>query len=50
MTYQGRFKPKNPSKYMGDPTNIIYRSSWELRLMSYLDDHKNVTAQASNAA
>ena len=22
--YQGRFKPQNPYKYMGDPTNIIY--------------------------
>ena len=47
MAYQGRFKPKNPSKYMGDPTNIIYRSSWELRLMSYLDDHKNVLRWSS---
>ena len=24
VAYQGKFKPKNPSKYMGDPTNIIY--------------------------
>jgi hypothetical protein len=47
MAYQGRFKPKNPSKYMGDPTNIIYRSSWELRLMSYLDDHTNVLRWSS---
>lgn len=27
---------------MGDPTNIIYRSSWELKLMSYLDQHPDV--------
>lgn len=40
--YQGRFRPKNPGKYMGDPTNIIYRSGWELRLMSYLDKHDSV--------
>ena len=40
--YQGRFKPKNPSKYMGDPTNIIYRSGWEFKLMRYLDSHPNV--------
>lgn len=40
--YQGRFKPKNPSKYMGDPTNIIYRSGWELKLMRFLDQHPNV--------
>jgi len=40
--YQGRFKPKNPKKYMGDPTNIIYRSGWELRLMRFLDEHAKV--------
>jgi hypothetical protein len=40
--YQGRFKPRNPEKYKGDPTNIIYRSGWELKLMSYLDKHPHV--------
>lgn len=40
--HQGRFKPKNPQKYMGDPTNIIYRSGWELKLMRYLDQHQSV--------
>ena len=41
-TYKGFFRPKNPQKYMGDPTNIIYRSRWELKLMMYLDDHRDV--------
>lgn len=27
---------------MGDPTNIIYRSGWEFKLMRFLDAHKNV--------
>lgn len=27
---------------MGDPTNIIYRSGWELKLMRYLDQHQSV--------
>ena len=40
--YQGKFKPKNPKKYIGDPTNIIYRSSWELKLMRFLDEHPDV--------
>lgn len=40
--YQGTFKPRNPEKYRGDPTNIVYRSSWELRLMSYFDTHQDV--------
>lgn len=47
MSYKGAFKPRNPSKYRGDPTTIIYRSSWELRLMSYLDSHPDVLEWAS---
>jgi hypothetical protein len=42
MPYSGRFLPKNPKKYNGDSNNIIYRSSWEVRVMKYLDDHPNV--------
>lgn len=45
--YQGKFKPKNPGKYKGDPTNIIYRSGWELKLFNYLDSHPNVLKWAS---
>ncbi len=45
--HQGKFRPKNPAKYKGDPTNIIYRSSWELKLFSYLDSHPNVLKWAS---
>lgn len=40
--YQGRFKPRNPMKYKGDASDIIYRSSWELKLMSRLDENPNV--------
>lgn len=39
---QGFFKPLNPQKYKGDPTNIVYRSGWELRLMSHFDTHPDV--------
>jgi len=42
MAYQGQFKPKNPEKYRGNPTQIIYRSSWELVFMRYLDEHRDV--------
>ena len=45
--HQGRFSPKFPQKYRGDPTNIIYRSSWELRMMRYLDSNSNVLEWAS---
>jgi hypothetical protein len=47
MSYKGRFKPHNPGKYKGNPTNIIYRSLWELRFMRYLDSHPNVLEWAS---
>ena len=47
MSYKGYFKPKNPSKYLGDPTNIIYRSLWELKLMRYLDIHPEIVSWAS---
>jgi len=46
-SYQGYFKPKNPQKYKGDPTNIVYRSSWELKLMTYLDLHKDIVTWGS---
>jgi hypothetical protein len=39
---QGFFKPRNPSKYKGDPTKIIYRSGWELRMMMHFDSHQDV--------
>lgn len=47
MAYQGVFKPKNPQKYLGNPTNIIYRSRWELKFMMYLDSQQNVIQWAS---
>lgn len=47
MSYKGFFKPTNPSKYSGDPTKIVYRSSWELKLMRWLDSHPDVIEWAS---
>lgn len=42
MAYSGKFSPKNTNKYLGDPTNIWYRSLWERRVMVHLDDNINV--------
>jgi hypothetical protein len=39
---QGFFKPLNPKKYIGDPTNIVFRSGWEKRVMEWLDTNTNV--------
>ena len=46
-TYKGRFVPRFPEKYKGDPTKIVYRSSWELRFMNYLDTNSNIVQWAS---
>jgi len=47
MAYSGRFTPKNPQKYIGDPKNIIYRSSWECKVMSWLDREPSIISWAS---
>ncbi len=44
---QGYFKPRHPERYKGNPTNIVYRSSWELKLMLKLDDHPDVIEWSS---
>lgn len=44
---KGKFKPLNPSKYKGDPTNIIYRSSWELKFFMYVDEHPAIVQWSS---
>ena len=44
---QGIYTTKNPTKYKGNVTNIVYRSSWELRVFKYLDDNPNVLEWSS---
>jgi len=44
---QGKYKPQNPQKYKGDPTNIIYRSSWERKFLVYCDNNKNIIEYSS---
>lgn len=39
---QGFYRPLNPSKYKGDHTNIVYRSSWERKAMFKFDTSENV--------
>lgn len=47
MSYKGRFVPKNPKKYAGDANNIIWRSTWEQRVMKWLDESESVIYWAS---
>ena len=46
-TYKGIYKPTNPKKYAGDPTNIVYRSNWERRFMVYCDKNDDIIYWAS---
>lgn len=45
--YQGKYTPKNPSKYRGDVTAVIYRSSWELKFMVWCDTNPNIVEWSS---
>jgi len=47
MAYSGKFVPSNPQKYVGDYKNIIYRSSWECRVMSWLDKNPDIISWGS---
>ena len=42
MAYKGRYNPKNPRKYKGNPHNIIYRSLWERKFMVYCDTSTSI--------
>jgi len=42
MAYKGKYIPKNPEKYKGNSDNIIWRSTWEARVMKQLDENPNV--------
>jgi len=44
---KGRYRPTHPQKYKGDPTNIIYRSSWELKYMKWCDHNQAVISWQS---
>jgi hypothetical protein len=44
---QGYYKPTNLEKYIGDPTKIIYRSSWEFRFCKYCDESPDVLKWSS---
>lgn len=45
--HQGFFNPRNPEKYIGDPKNIIYRSSWELKFMQWCDRNPSILRYGS---
>ncbi len=47
MSYKGKFRPKNRKKYNGNPSEIIYRSLWELKFMNYCDNNNKIVKWSS---
>ena len=47
MAYRGIYKPENPKKYLGNPTQIVYRSLWERKFFRYCDTNTKVLKWAS---
>ena len=44
---QGVYKLRYPDKYVGDPSKIVFRSSWELEMNKFLDNNANVLRWSS---
>jgi hypothetical protein len=47
VAYSGKYSPRNPGKYAGNPANITYRSLWERKVMVMLDDRDDVIEWSS---
>lgn len=47
MAYSGKYQPKNPKKYKGDTSKIIWRSTYELKMFRYCDFTDNVISWSS---
>lgn len=47
MAYSGKFQPKNPAKYMGDVSNIVWRSTWERKCMAKFDENPDIVGWVS---
>jgi hypothetical protein len=44
---QGYYTLVNPSKYVGDPAKVCYRSSWELELHKFFDNNTRIVRWSS---
>lgn len=44
---QGIYKLRHPEKYIGDPSKVIFRSSWELEMHRFFDNNPNILQWSS---
>ena len=42
MAYSGKYKVKNPLKYKGDHTKVVYRSMWERNCFNWCENEPSV--------
>jgi len=47
FTYKGKYNPVNAHRYVGNVSNVTYRSMWERRFMKYCDMNLNVVRWSS---
>jgi len=47
MAYKGRYKLQKPEKYVGDPSKVTYRSSWERAAFRWCENNSDVIEWAS---
>jgi len=47
MAYSGKYKPKNPTKYTGDSSKVVYRSLWEKHCFKWCDNNPQVLKWSS---
>jgi len=46
-TYKGQYKIKKPAKYIGDASNVTYRSSWERSAFVWAERNPDVVKWSS---
>jgi hypothetical protein len=44
---QGYFRPFNLDKYIGDPSKVIFRSSWEFKFLKWCDLNPSIVKYSS---
>ena len=47
MAYSGRYTVKNPKKYKGDHTQVVYRSLWEKHAFKWCDNNSDIVEWSS---
>tara|TARA_B100000575_G_scaffold292057_1_gene299508 strand:+ start:353 stop:799 length:447 start_codon:yes stop_codon:yes gene_type:complete len=47
MSYKGKYKIKNPDKYLGNHSKVIFRSLWERNAFRWCENNPKVRAWSS---